>query len=151
MSKDSFDNWILPDAVSVVVYRLLPWALLVFGIIGCKLPEAIGYNLFEEPIVLENQNVVTRTFDLPQTRSVRSMTLRLGHLPASTENTGQFSINGNSPLEFKLDTLMESGSNESVSRFDIPRDWLKVKANTIRFEHISGDGVTIENVLLEYR
>lgn len=141
----------LPVAVSVMIPRLLLWAILAFGLIGCKLPEAIGYSLFEEPIVLEDQNVVIRTFDLPKTRSVRAITLSLGHLPASTKNTGQFNINGNSLLEFKLDILMESGTNDSVSRFDIPRDWLALKANTIRFEHLNGNGVTIANVLLEYR
>jgi hypothetical protein len=125
------------------------FSLLILGSLIMCACVGVGrfYWIISEPFDLKDGNVVTRTFNLPVLENSKSVNLRFAFSSAD-KNKGRFSINDQTLVEFDVDkSERPPGSTSAI--INLPRSWFK-KDNTIVFEHLSGEGITVHSITLTF-
>jgi hypothetical protein len=123
--------------------------MLLGSLIACFGPGKV-YTILSEPFMLKDGNIVTKAFDLPVVKSSRSIDLTLVHDNVN-DNTGRFRVNGHPFVDFQIDRddSLPDGLSQ-VAIFSLPRKWFKATQNIIELEHLSGAGLEILFIRLEY-
>jgi hypothetical protein len=125
--------------------------LMLGGLTICAcVRQGRSYIVISEPFTLKEGNTVLRTFDLPEAQNTPSVDLGLVH-DNLNNNTGRFRINDKPFVDFQIskDYSLPAGLHQ-VHRFTLPRSWFKTTDNTIELEHISGEGMEVMFIRLEY-
>jgi hypothetical protein len=113
--------------------------ILLSGLVACYGPGTF-YTILSEPFTLKDGSTVTKTFSLSTFENSKSVDLFFA-LSSSDRNTGHFSINNHTFVEFEvLKDENPPGAIDTI--FNLPRSWFK-KDNTIVFEHLSGSGIEV--------
>ena len=130
----------------------LTYLLISLGLTSCILPlEEHFYTLNIPTFDLKEQEMLTKVFNLPAKKRTQSIALHIYYKNTLNDDVGRFKVNDQQFIDFKL--LQNDDSSEDVLssiRFLLPSNWFEDESNSIYFEHLSGDGATIEIIALDF-